>query len=150
MKSPHTAKHQLIKAVLPFIAVAMLAGCEEHVDYKDDGMNFDIDKDMQTALKHKRMPLLAVRLGCNGCHAIDRKMVGPAWEAVGKRYAGATTFKYKGKSYPLVEGLVQKVSHGGTGNWGVEKMPALDPTGQKHDHIQKLVEFILALGKRSS
>lgn len=149
MNSPQTIKRKLITIVLLSFALAMLAGCEEHVDYKDDGMNFDIDKDMKSALKQKRMPLLAVRLGCNACHAIDRKLVGPAWEAVGKRYANVTTFKYKGKSYPLVEGLVQKVSHGGTGNWGVEKMPALDPTDQKHEHIEKLVKFILALGKQA-
>lgn len=141
-------KSKFIKTALLLITLAALAGCEEHVDYKDNGLNFDIDKDIKSALQQKRMPLLAVRLGCNACHAINGKLVGPAWEAVGKRYAGATTYTYNGKSYPIVEGLVQKVSHGGTGNWGVEKMPALDPSGEKHDHIEKLVNFILALGKQ--
>jgi cytochrome c len=141
-------KPKLIKTLLLLLTLVALAGCEEHVDYKDDGLNFDVDKDLQSALQQKRMPLLAVRLGCNACHAIDRKLVGPAWEAVGKRYANATTYEYKGKSYPIVEGLVQKVSHGGTGNWGVESMPALDPSGAKHDQIEKLVGFILKLGKQ--
>ncbi len=141
-------KPKLIKTALLLITLAALTGCEDHVDYKDDGLNFDVDKDLQSALQQKRMPLLAVRLGCNACHAIDRKLVGPAWEDVGKRYANATTYDYKGKTYPVVEGLVQKVSHGGTGNWGVESMPALDPSGGKHDQIAKLVGFILKLGKQ--
>jgi len=141
-------KLRFVTTAILFLALAGLAGCDEHVDYKDDGLNFDVDKDLQGALKDHRMPLLAVRLGCNACHSIDHKIVGPAWAEVGKRYANTTTFEYKGKTYPISEGLVQKISHGGTGNWGVETMPAIDPSGGKHAHLEKLVGFILKLGKQ--
>ena len=61
------------------------------------------------------MPPLAHKYNCVACHAIDHKVVGPAWKDVAERYTGhgVKTFKYKGKTYPLIEGLVQKVSHGG-------------------------------------
>lgn len=140
---------KLIKTLVLVLALAWLAGCDEHVDYqKEEALQFDVDKDMQSALQQNRMPLLAVRLGCNNCHATDHKLVGPAWKDVGKRYQNATTYVYKDKSYPLVEGLVQKISHGGSGNWGVEAMPAVDSGGSRHDQLEKLVGFILELGKR--
>ena len=138
----------LIKTVLLLIALAGLAGCDEQVDYKNGGLNFDVDKDLQTALQQNKMPMLATRLGCTACHAIDHKLVGPAWKEVGKRYQNAATFEYQGKSYPVTEGLVQKISHGGSGHWGVELMPAMDPGNSQHALIEKLVGFILEAGKR--
>jgi cytochrome c len=144
-------KPKLIKTLMLLIALAWLAGCEEKVDYKKEeskGLNFDVDQDLQSALQQNHMPLLAVRLGCNNCHSLEHKVVGPAWKEVGKRYRNAATYEYKGKSYPLTEGLVEKISHGGSGNWGVEAMPAVDPSGSKHAELEKLVGFILELGKR--
>ncbi len=142
-------KRKLIKSLMLLIALAWLAGCDEKIDYKkEESLNFDVDQDLQSALRQNRMPLLATRLGCNSCHAPDHKIVGPAWHEVGKRYQNVATYEYKGKSYPLTEGLVAKISHGGSGNWGVEAMPALDPDGSRHALIEKLVRFILELGKR--
>ena len=34
------------------------------------------------------MPELAKKSGCTACHSIDKKLVGPAWAEVGKKYAG--------------------------------------------------------------
>lgn len=144
-------KRNLIKTLMLLAALAWLAGCNEKVDYKkeeNNGLSFNVDKDLQNALQHHRMPRLAVTLGCNNCHSLDHKIVGPAWKDIGKRYRNTSTYEYKGKRYPLVKGLVQKISHGGRGNWGVEMMPALDPTGDRHAEIGKLVNFILKLGKQ--
>ncbi len=101
------------------------------------------------------MPPLAKKMGCTSCHAVDHKVVGPAWQDVGKKYKGATTYKYSNKGsnasdakeYPLVEGLMHKVSHGGSGNWGTIPMIANDPKERKQDQIKQLVEFELSLGK---
>ncbi len=105
------------------------------------------------------MPPLAKKNGCTACHAIDKKVVGPAWMDVANRYKGAKTFKYspKGaeapdaKEYPLVEGLMMKVSKGGKGDWtkvtGGVPMIANDPAGKKQPEIKELVEFILGLAK---
>ena len=92
------------------------------------------------------MPEEVKQLLCLSCHAVDRKVIGPAWRDVGKKYKGVKTFDYNGKEYPLFEGLVKKVSNGGSGHWGSFPMPANDPTGSKRDKIEKMVRFVLSLG----
>lgn len=96
------------------------------------------------------MPPLAKELKCVTCHAIDKKMVGPSWQDVAKKYSGkgVKKFTYNGKSYPLIEGLVMKVSKGGAGNWGTVAMPANDPTGVNKAKITELVKFGLDLAKK--
>jgi cytochrome c len=101
------------------------------------------------------MPPLAKKDGCTACHAIDHKVVGPAWVDVAKKYKGATKYKYSNngssapdaKEYPLVEGLMMKVSKGGHGNWGTAAMIPNDPSGKKQAEIKELVEFELSLAK---
>ena len=95
------------------------------------------------------MPPLAHQLNCTTCHAIDHKVVGPAWKDVAERYTGkgVTTYTYNGKTYPLIEGLVMKVSRGGSGNWGSMPMPANDPSGARKKEITELVEFEQSLAK---
>ena len=144
-------KRNLTKILVLLITLNWLAGCDEKVDFDKEeskAMNFDVDKDLHNALQQKQMPHLSVVLGCKSCHSLDHKLVGPAWEKVSERYRDTTTFKYKDKSYPLLDGLVQKISHGGSGNWGIEAMPALDPNGSKKVELEKLVGFILKLGKQ--
>jgi len=94
------------------------------------------------------MPPLAKELNCVACHAIDHKVIGPAWQDVANKYTGVTTFTYKDKEYLLVEGLVMKVSKGGSGNWGAAVMPANDPVGKRRDKITELINFILNLAKK--
>jgi len=96
------------------------------------------------------MPPLAHKFNCTICHAIDHKVVGPAWQDVANRYTGhgVTTFEYNGKTYPLIEGLVMKVSHGGSGHWGSMPMPANDPTGIHKEEITELVKFEQSLAKK--
>jgi len=101
------------------------------------------------------MPPIAKKNGCTACHSIGHKVVGPAWMDVSKKYKGVSKYKYskKGssasgaKEYPLVEGLMVKVSKGGHGNWGSTNMIANDPHGKKQPAIKELVEFILGLAK---
>jgi cytochrome c len=96
------------------------------------------------------MPPLAKKLGCIACHAIDKKIVGPAWKDVAEKYTGhgVKKFKYNGKEYPLIEGLVMKVSKGGSGDWGPVPMPANDPQGLHKAEITELVKFEQHLAKK--
>ncbi len=96
------------------------------------------------------MPPLAKELNCVACHAIDHKVVGPAWKDVANKYTGkgVKKFTYNGKEYPLIEGLVMKVSKGGSGNWGTVAMPPNDPTGAKKAKIMELVKFEQSLAKK--
>ncbi len=93
----------------------------------------------------EEMPAMAKKLNCTACHAIDRKVVGPSWRDIAIKYRGVGKFTYSGKDYPLVEGLVVKISKGGFGNWGTMPMPPNDTTGAKQAEITELVKFALGL-----
>ncbi len=86
-----------------------------------------------------QMPRDAQEIGCINCHAVDHKVVGPAWIEVSKRYRAQRDDK------AFFETLVKKVSRGGFGNWGNVPMVANDPAGTRQDKIQGLVKFVLAL-----
>lgn len=93
------------------------------------------------------MPALAKKNNCIACHTIDKKLVGPAWMDIAKKYKGAKTYSFKGKNYPLEKGLIMKVSQGGSGVWGPVAMTPSDPTGKKQGQIKELVKFVLGLAK---
>jgi cytochrome c len=90
-------------------------------------------------------PSLAIEHKCNLCHSIDKKIVGPAFRDVAKRYRDVSTYIYKGKEYPLREGLVMKLSNGGAGNWGTMPMYPIDPDDLSQGDLKQLVDFILKL-----
>lgn len=93
------------------------------------------------------MPAVAKRHNCPACHSITKKIVGPAWMNVSIKYKGVEKFEYNGKEYPLVEGLMMKVSQGGSGHWGSMPMPANDYKGVMQADIRELVLFVLGLAK---
>ena len=84
------------------------------------------------------MPAIAKKNNCTACHAIDKKVVGPAWMEVSKKYKGDAGAEAR---------LITKVSKGGSGNWGSMPMPANDPAGKKQADMKALVQFILGLAK---
>lgn len=86
-----------------------------------------------------QMPPLADEIGCTKCHAIDHKVVGPAWIVISKHY------REKRDDPATFDALVKKVSRGGAGNWGDVPMAANDPIGKRQDKIQSLVKFVLSL-----
>jgi cytochrome c len=57
---------------------------------------------------------LAQSKGCLSCHAVDSQLVGPAYKAVAKLYAGNKNAENH---------LVQKLVKGGSGVWGQMPMP---------------------------
>jgi cytochrome c len=85
------------------------------------------------------MPAEAKKGGCVACHAIDKKVVGPAWQDVAKKYKGDAKAR---------EMLIDKVKKGGKGNWtaitGGAPMPPYSPRVKDED-IAKLIDFVLAL-----
>ncbi len=91
------------------------------------------------------MPGLAIEHKCNLCHSIDKKIVGPAWRDVANRYRSVTTYQYNGKTYPLREGLLLKLSNGGAGNWGTMPMYPIDPDDLSQGDTRQLIDFILKL-----
>lgn len=75
---------------------------------------------------------MAKAKGCLSCHAVDKKLVGPAFKDVAAKYA--TDKAAAGK-------LAEKVQKGGVGTWGQIPMPANNVTA---DEAKKLVEWVLA------
>jgi len=71
---------------------------------------------------------------CVACHQIDKKVVGPAYKDVAKKYKGQKDIAVK---------LAEKVKKGGQGVWGPVPMP---PNAQVPDaDIKKMVDYILSL-----
>ena len=79
---------------------------------------------------------LLQKSGCTACHAIDKKVVGPAYVDVAAKYKGDT-------KAPAM--LIEKVKKGGSGVWGPVPMPP--NAAVKDDDIKKMVAYILSLKK---
>lgn len=71
---------------------------------------------------------------CTACHAIDKKMVGPAYKDVAAKYRGQKDAEAK---------LIDKVKKGGVGVWGQVPMPP-NP-GVKDADAKTLVQYVLSL-----
>lgn len=77
---------------------------------------------------------LAQKNACMSCHGVDKKIVGPAFKDVAKKYAGDAT---------AAEKLAGKVKGGGKGVWGQVPMP---PNPQvSADDVKKIVGWVLSL-----
>jgi cytochrome c len=61
---------------------------------------------------------LATAKNCMACHAVDKKMVGPAYKAVSEKYAADKD------AVKMLAEKIQKGSTPGKGNWGPVPMPA--------------------------
>lgn len=85
------------------------------------------------ALPVKADEALAKKHNCLACHTVDKKLVGPAYKDIAK--------KYKGQN--VAAKLQEKVKKGGQGVWGPVPMPpnAAVPDGD----IKKLVDWILKM-----
>ncbi len=77
---------------------------------------------------------LAKSKNCMACHAVDKKLVGPAYKDVAKKYAGNAA---------AVAQLATKIQKGGAGVWGAIPMPA-NPTVNDAD-AKKLAQWVLGM-----
>ncbi len=76
---------------------------------------------------------LAQKSACTACHAVDKKIVGPAFKEVAAKYKGDKAAEAK---------LVDKVKKGGVGVWGQVPMP---PNSTVSDaDIKTLVKWVLS------
>lgn len=77
---------------------------------------------------------LAKSKNCMACHALDKKLVGPAYKDVAKKFAGQKDAEAT---------LVNAVLKGSSGVWGPVPMPP--NTNVNPDEAKKLVAWILSL-----
>jgi cytochrome c len=77
---------------------------------------------------------LAQKKSCLACHAIDQKLIGPAYKEVAKKYAGDSTAADK---------LAKKIIEGGAGSFGPVAMP---PNPQVNaEEAKQLANWVLSL-----
>jgi len=77
---------------------------------------------------------LARQKNCLACHAVDKKLVGPAYKDVAAKYAS---------DKDAVAKLAKKVREGGVGAWGQIPMPA-NPQVSDAEAVT-LVKWVLSL-----
>jgi cytochrome c len=78
-------------------------------------------------------PELTRAKNCGACHHLERKMLGPSFQAIAARYAddpAAATM------------LIERVIKGGGGKWGQLPMPA--QANVSPDESEAIVKWILA------
>ncbi len=79
---------------------------------------------------------LAKKNACMGCHAVDKKMVGPSYQEVAKKYNGQKD---------AAATLAKSIKAGGSGKWGVVSMPPFSNLSDAD--AQSLATWILAGAK---
>ncbi len=79
-------------------------------------------------------PELARQKVCMGCHAPDRKLVGPSFKDIATRYAGQKDASAR---------MADKIVRGGSGVWGPVPMPANPKVSA--DEAKRLADWILSL-----
>jgi cytochrome c len=77
---------------------------------------------------------LAKQKNCLACHSIDKKIVGPAYKDVAKKYEN---------DKEALPRLAKKVREGGVGVWGQIPMPA-NPQVNEAESLS-LVKWVLSL-----
>jgi cytochrome c len=77
---------------------------------------------------------LATSKNCMACHALEKRIVGPAYKDVAAKYAGDKT---------AVDRLATKIQKGGGGVWGPMPMPA--NTQVNDAEAKKLAAWVLTV-----
>lgn len=89
--------------------------------------------DANAAVNAAKAERLAGQYNCLTCHAVDKKLIGPAYKDVARKYAGDKS---------AIQKLEHKVKNGGSGVWGTIPMP---PNNVPDADIKALVEWVLSL-----
>lgn len=74
---------------------------------------------------------LHTKNSCMGCHAVDKKLVGPAYKDIATKYKGMEPAK-----------LAASIKAGGSGKWG--SIPMAPQPGLSEADAKVLAEWVLA------
>ncbi len=110
------------------------------IDYLETGFDITtIAQGHQTAMKASEFAkgkILIGRSDCKACHAMDRTVNGPSYQAISTRYQGKPN---------MLTVLAKKVIKGGAGAWGQAVMSA-HPQISENDATE-MVRWILSLNE---
>ncbi len=94
-------------------------------------MAFGLATSAHAAVDEAKAKALAQAKNCFSCHAVDKKLVGPSFQDIGKKYDDGQ-----------LNALAQKVIKGSSGVWGPIPMP---PNPVSEAEAKTLVEWILSM-----
>jgi cytochrome c len=86
-----------------------------------------------SALDAAAAKALAAKSACLACHAVDKKLVGPAYKDVAAKHAGQAD---------ALEKVAARIKSGGSGMYGAVPMPP-QPT-LKDEELKLLAAWVLA------
>lgn len=113
-----------LRIVSASLLVVLVAACGEVSDQAATGI--DVPRYLEDA-------------GCIECHERSEMRIGPPYDAIALRYAGADA--------RAREILARKIIHGGAGNWGVVPMVPNPQVGL--DPSRAIVDWIIGLEGRA-
>ncbi len=79
---------------------------------------------------------LISKMDCVGCHKLDKKLIGPSYLDIAKKYSS----NEKNINY-----IADKIIKGGSGVWG--NIPMAAHSTLKKDDAKKMAKYILSLKK---
>jgi cytochrome c len=79
-------------------------------------------------------PQIAEKAGCNACHTVDKKVLGPSWREVAARYKG------KADAPALLAARVRK---GSKDVWGPVPMPATEVAKLNDADLKAVIAWVL-------
>ncbi|MBI2306272.1 MAG: c-type cytochrome [Rhodocyclales bacterium] len=88
------------------------------------------------ALPTQASEAIAKKARCVACHALDKKMVGPAYRDVATKYRGDSGAPAR---------LAEKVRAGGSGVWGQVPMMPHPADKISDDDLKAVIGWVLAL-----
>lgn len=116
-------------------AIALFAcGGEEKKPEEKTSAATETPKPSTSASAEKALELIGSK-GCSPtCHAIDKKVIGPAYIDVSKKYDATPE---------MIDSLAHKVINGGKGVWG--EVPMTPNTSVTLEEAKEMVTYILSL-----
>lgn len=114
--------------------VSLTSFSNDNLDTKYSTAN----KKLNTILQSSDGEKLIAKSDCVGCHKLDKKLIGPSYLDIAKKYA----FNEKNLNY-----LSDKIIKGGAGVWGTIPMAA--HSSLKKNDAKSMANYILSLKKAS-
>lgn len=126
-----------MKKFLIVFGISVIAfACGSSEDQKaDEGKKEDTVAAAPTVQNERGLELIGAS-DCTGCHAIDKKVIGPAYQDVAQKYENTPA---------VIDTLVNKVRNGGQGNWGT--IPMAPHPNLSEDDAREMVKYIMSLKK---
>jgi len=78
---------------------------------------------------------LAAAAGCNGCHQLEQKMLGPSYLAVAERYRG---------QQDAPDQVFKRMRDGSQGVWGNVPMPPVGQDTLTDEELRAVIDWVLS------